>query len=1070
MVSVVLLSQMFMSVQASQDQETVPGASQESLQEEERNQAGDTQEDQEKDEDTAEDANTSDGEQKAPSQEEEGGAGGDSDAGSEEESEDEESREYIKEAQKALDGIAAQEPLMALVYLCESYSLKESSDPQSGNIAKIPSGTTVFIKGMGVDEDFNLWYQVEAELSGRTYTGYIQREYLAYSNELFLEWEDTYFPRMAMSVSGSGLYPDVEAFPASYQDKLMRLKQAHPNWIFVKQNTNLEWTKVVSEENYKDRNLVSKTMGAAYRGDYYGQGWYYASKAAVEYFLDPRNFLDDTRVFQFEQLTYNPSYHSKAAVQNILSKTFMKGQLPKADMTYADAFYTIGISLKVSPFHLACRVYQEQGEGKSPLISGTYDAVPEYRGYYNYFNIGASGTTDKQVIETGLARARKEGWNTPYASLKGGAGILSVNYILRGQDTLYLQKFDVDASDGTLFTHQYMQNISAPYSESAMVKRAYVETGALDNPFVFKIPVYNNMPGAPCPVPSQTATPTPAQTPAPTAPAAPTPTAKPTATAVPTPTAKPAATAESTPTARPEASAAVSPGTAPSQRPSATKTPAASPTRRPDEGTGSTAKPTETASPAASPTATAEPTPTAEPVQTPGLTVKPTATAAPTPTAKPTATAVPTPTAKPAATAESTPTARPAASAAISPSAVPGQHPSATKPPAASPTHRPDEGVSQTPKPAETAPPTAAPADKPAAAQSPTAKPAPTATPTSQPAATAAPTAKPAETAAPTATTASATVSTAAPEVKPGAAEGTAKPAAEPKATDAPADTPRENPTVAPTAIPEATEAPGGDAPDKAESFAKTPSVNVTQNTNSAGVTVTAATPKPYTESGEKKSVSMDMSKTGMVYAQTLQQIKEQGMEVELRVGGQASWLIDGSAIEGDELGDINLGVTFGESGIPKEQLEILTENEKYIEMSLGHEGEFGFTIVLSVKLEDAEPGQYANLFYYNEAEGDFEFMCAAVVGNTKRADFEFSHASDYVIIISSETKENLIQEKTEMLKEAKARELEAQAQAKEELPAKEPKKAAAIIALILLGSIAVGIGVYLVMKRKDED
>lgn len=74
------------------------------------------------------------------------------------------------------------------------------------------------------------------------------------------------------------------------------------------------------------------------------------------------------------------------------------------------------------------------------------------------------------------------------------------------------------------------------------------------------------------------------------------------------------------------------------------------------------------------------------------------------------------------------------------------------------------------------------------------------------------------------------------------------------------------------------------------------------------------------------------------------------------------------------------------------------------------------------------------------------------------------------MIIISSETKENLIQEKTEMLKEAKARELEAQAQAKEELPAKEPKKAAAIIALILLGSIAVGIGVYLVMKRKDED
>ena len=242
---------------------------------------------------------------------------------------------------------------------------------------------------MEADGDFNLWYQVTAELNGSTFSGYIEREYLAYSNELFLEWEDTYFPKTAMFATGSELYPDVEQFPASYQDKLMRLKQAHPNWTFVKQNTNLDWQKVVAAENCEDRNLISQTMGAAYRGDYYGQGWYYASEAAVKYYLDPRNFLDDTRVFQFEQLTYNPSYHTRAAVQNILSKTFMKGQLPKSDMTYADAFYKIGVSLKVSPFHLACRVYQEQGEGTSPLISGTYDVVPEYKGYYNYFNIGA---------------------------------------------------------------------------------------------------------------------------------------------------------------------------------------------------------------------------------------------------------------------------------------------------------------------------------------------------------------------------------------------------------------------------------------------------------------------------------------------------------------------------------------------------------------------------------------------------------------------------------------------------------------------------------------------------------
>lgn len=231
---------------------------------------------------------------------------------------------------------------------------------------------------------------------------------------------------------------------------------------------------------------------------------------------------------------------------------------------------------------------------------------------------------------------------------------------------------------------------------------------------------------------------------------------------------------------------------------------------------------------------------------------------------------------------------------------------------------------------------------------------------------------------------------------------------------------------------------------------------------------MTAATPKPYTESSEKKTVSMDMSKTGMIYAQTLQQIKDQQMEVELRVSDQASWFIDGSTIENESPGDINLGVAFGESRIPKERLAILTENEKYVEMSLAHEGEFGFTILLSVKLEDAQPGQYANLFYYNEEKGDFEFMCAAVVSNAGRAEFEFSHASDYVIIISDGTKENLLQERAGALEEIKARELEAQAQAREELPAKEPGKAAAFIALILLGSVAIGIAVYLIMKRKE--
>ena len=215
--------------------------------------------------------------------------------------------------------------------------------------------------------------------------------------------------------------------------------------------------------------------------------------------MDPRNFLNEQDIFQFELLTYNATYHTKDAVQYILNSTFMSGKIPGMDKTYAQAFYEIGSSLKVSPFHLACRVYQEQGKGTSALISGTFAG---YENLYNYFNIGASGNTDYLVITSGLERARKEGWDTRYKSLSGGAKLISESYILKGQDTLYLQKYDVDASANGLYWHQYMQNIEAACSEGRNIRRAYTQAGSLDNTFVFKIPVYNNMPASACPQPS----------------------------------------------------------------------------------------------------------------------------------------------------------------------------------------------------------------------------------------------------------------------------------------------------------------------------------------------------------------------------------------------------------------------------------------------------------------------------------------------------------------------------------------------------------------------------------------
>ena len=899
------------------------------------------------------------------------------DAGEDADQEDLELEEYLEMARTELKEITAQDVVMALVYLCDSYQVRKTADAEGEVCVSIPTGTTVEIIGMDVDADLQLWFQVSLSWKDTSYTGYIQTGYLAYSNEKLMEWENMYFPQVMLLSEGN--YPDVEQFPASYQNKLTQLKKAHPNWVFVKQNTRLDWQTVIKNENTGERSLIQTKMGSAYTNGAHGQpGWSYASEAAIKYYMDPRNFLDETRVFMFEQLTYNPSYHTQSAVQNILNSTFMKGSIPGDSKTYAAAFFDIGSTLKVSPFHLACRVYQEQGKGQSALISGTYSG---YEGYYNYYNIKASGSSNKAIIENGLTYAKQQGWNSRYKSLQGGAKILSQNYILKGQDTLYLQKYDVDNSYNGLYAHQYMQNIMAPYTESSMVKSAYQSTGAINNSFVFKIPVYLNMPSAVCAKPGST----------------------------PAPTATPTATPSATPTATPSATPTATPSATPTATPSATPTPTGTPSAKP------------TSAPTATATAKATQAPTATAKATPETTAKPTATAKATqaPTAKPTATAkaTPEPTAKPT----QAPTAKPTATA------------KATQAPTAAPTAT----AKATPEP--TAKPTAAPTAK--ATQAPTAKPTATAK------ATQAPTAKPTATAAPTPV---GQLSLPSPEPIP---EGNGT-ASETQETE-PVTQPTQAPTAEPTAVPvtEPLEAPEA------------------ENTEKGNAIVTAATPKPQTLSEDPAVLNMDMSATGVIYAETLEQIRDQKTKVVLDVGNGVKWAIDGAEIEEGPMSSMDLRVTMGEGAtrIPAERIEALTGGEEYVELSLAHEGSFGLKAVLTVTLDQAMEGQYANLFYYNEAEEAFEYICAAQISSRKEAAFVLGHASDYIIVISDRTREDLLTERAQQMEEADQAIEEIMSRPAEQRPAKDKNKAALIIALILLASAAIGIGAYLIFK-KDRD
>ncbi len=412
----------------------------------------------------------------------------------------------LEEAKNALKSIIENKSILALVYLCDSYEVKSEPSAKADTVHTVVSGQTVQIMDADLDENGSVWYRTLFYQNGQEYTGYIERGYLAASDEDFMQWEESYIalpptPMMRKSRRAAVSYPDVDQFPASYQNALYELKNKHPNWVFVKMETGIDWNTAIAKE-MGDKSLVPSGSSGSWQNGVYGQGWSYASEGILKYYMDPRNFLTDPAVFQFEQLTYNQSYHTAGAVQEIVKSSFMSSAIPGDSRTYAQAFTTIGQSTGVSPFHLASRVLQEQGtKGTSALISGTY---PGYEGYYNYFNVNASGKTDAQVVQNGLKKAKEQGWNTRYKSLNGGAYIIGANYILKGQDTLYLEKFNVSNGYYANFTHQYMQNIQAPNSEASSIRKAYSNAGALENSFVFKIPVFRNMPASACTKPNTT--------------------------------------------------------------------------------------------------------------------------------------------------------------------------------------------------------------------------------------------------------------------------------------------------------------------------------------------------------------------------------------------------------------------------------------------------------------------------------------------------------------------------------------------------------------------------------------
>ena len=368
-------------------------------------------------------------------------------------------------------------------------------------------GDSLTILSETTDSSGAKWYKI----SCGNLTGYVSAAYVQLTSSGSQGSSDADFES----------YMTKQGFPESYKPYLRTLHEQHPKWIFTAQKLGVDWNTALKEECVVGRNLVHSSALASWKSmekgayDFNGGYWYgldgswvAASKEIIMYYMDPRNFLNDTYIFMFENQSYDPSYQTESGVKTILADTFMSGSYTcpdtKKKYTYSQTFMDAAKKSGVSPYHLASRCRNEQGVNGAPPSLGT---VKGYENYFNFFDIQAYATSTMTAAEMGCKYAKTTNptyllpWTNQYKSIVGGSIFLGTGYITKGQDTLYLQKFDmVDGGNG-LYYHQYMTCVFGQANEAISLKNAYSQD-ILNSAMEFKIPVYNNMPDKLCPKPT----------------------------------------------------------------------------------------------------------------------------------------------------------------------------------------------------------------------------------------------------------------------------------------------------------------------------------------------------------------------------------------------------------------------------------------------------------------------------------------------------------------------------------------------------------------------------------------
>lgn len=211
------------------------------------------------------------------------------------------------------------------------------------------------------------------------------------------------------------------------------------------------------------------------------------------------------------------------------------------------------------------------------------------------------------------------------------------------------------------------------------------------------------------------------------------------------------------------------------------------------------------------------------------------------------------------------------------------------------------------------------------------------------------------------------------------------------------------------------------------------------------------------------------------VPVEILEAAQGKNVDVVLDMGGY-TWTINGQDIpSAAELKAINLEVTLDTEVVPPTAISAVAGEQPTRQISLTHNGDFGFKASLSINVGSENSGQYGNLYYY-DSNNKLVFMNAGLIDDDGNVQLSFSHASDYIVVVDKDRTEDEAQkEEGGVIEDVTTPDLDEDSQTSDVDTNSNTDSGSSVSTFILVVAIilvVVGAAIlvaFVVMKKKEE-